>query len=193
MTSTPSCLVRKAKQKRITHCWYGNASVLVALPYYKNNGTIVINRPTPATHTRRRRKTAEAARTTTARTTTMKFPLASPTKKKMTTTKTAAPNNCGKGNSTTGGGYVPKGWEHVKSCQVYILPTKTATSKWNDDIKKPPKNSTTKHYWLGEYHAQSPSEIWCVAVVLLCRIIRVHCCLCQLVLICLPLLEFCPS
>jgi hypothetical protein len=70
------------------------------------------------------------------------------------TTTTKANNN--------GSEEVPKGWEHRQSVQVYIKPTKTATSKYNDDIKKPPKNSPQKCYWLGEYHAQSPSEIWYV-------------------------------
>lgn len=55
---------------------------------------------------------------------------------------------------------VPKGFEHRKSVQVYILPTKTATSKWNDDIQTPPKGVKQPCYWLGEYHAQSPSEMW---------------------------------
>jgi ubiquitin C len=55
----------------------------------------------------------------------------------------------------------PKGFEDHRSVQVYVKATKANDSKHNKLRQSPPKDGKTKPcYWLGEYHATSPSEIW---------------------------------
>ncbi|KAG7359007.1 ubiquitin [Nitzschia inconspicua] len=55
----------------------------------------------------------------------------------------------------------PKGFEDHRSVQVYVKATKSNDSKHNKLRQSPPKDGKTKPcYWLGQYHATSPSEIW---------------------------------
>lgn len=53
----------------------------------------------------------------------------------------------------------PKGFEGHESVTVYLFPTRGNDSKYNTLTQKPPKG-TTPCYWLGEYHATSPSPVW---------------------------------
>jgi ubiquitin C len=58
-------------------------------------------------------------------------------------------------------GDLPKGFEDHKAVRVYVKPTRSNDSKHNTSRVSPPKNSKMKPcYWLGEYHATSPTEIW---------------------------------
>jgi ubiquitin len=56
---------------------------------------------------------------------------------------------------------LPKGFEDHQSVHVYVKATRGNDSKHNKLRQSPPKDGKTKLcYWLGEYHATSPTEIW---------------------------------